>query len=156
MAPTQSIRQSLNIVTSRILAKKGLHEKDLVLKWYHIVGNDVAQSTRPHAYYAKPYYSYKARSLVLAVSPLVKLEIQHLIPQLISRINQYFGYEYVRHIHLKVLAIDPFSAVYQNTAKHKQKKVNKQKPVQTNHKKIAINDENLQESLQQLYSTLNV
>ncbi len=85
-------------VASPALRKRGLSEARIVTDWTEIVGPLLAQATSPER------LKTEARDApgvlhIRAVGP-VATEVQHLAPQIIERINGYFGYRAVDRLHI--------------------------------------------------------
>jgi hypothetical protein len=85
-------------VASPALRKRGLSEARIVTDWAEIVGPLLARATSPDR------LKTDARDApgvlhVRAVGP-VATEVQHLAPQIVERINAYFGYRAVDRLHI--------------------------------------------------------
>lgn len=80
-------------------AKRGIAETKLLTQWAEIVGEDFASCTQP--------LELKRRSglalggvLTLAVEGARATEIEHVLPQLIERVNAHYGYRAVAEARL--------------------------------------------------------
>lgn len=85
-------------LAGRILKAQGgdrrrLTEGALALDWPQIVGEDIARLCRPGK--ISPARGGGVTSLELLTRPAAALELTHLVPQLLERINRYFGYAYI-------------------------------------------------------------
>ncbi len=85
-------------VATPVLRKRGLSEARIVTDWSEIVGPMLAEATSPD----KLQTDSRDTPGVLhirAAGP-VAIEVQHLAPQIIERINAYFGYKAVDRLHI--------------------------------------------------------
>jgi hypothetical protein len=73
-------------------------------QWIAIAGSELARVTRPEALLAARGRSGKA--LRLRVQSAAALEIQHQIPQIVERVNAYFGHRMIDDIRLVQGVID--------------------------------------------------
>lgn len=80
------------------LRKRGLAEARIVTDWAEIVGPMLAEATSPDR------LNTDARdtpgTLHIRAAGPVATEVQHLAPQIIERINAYFGYRAVDRLHI--------------------------------------------------------
>ena len=95
----------------------GFGQTDLVARWATIAGDDVASLCKPE----KIKWPRRAHAdekgggtLVLRAEPGRSLDIQYQIPKLLSRINQFFGYEAV--VAIKVMQGEKSSAMPEHLA----------------------------------------
>jgi hypothetical protein len=95
-----SLAATLPRVTRKALGRHGLAEAGLVADWIAIVGPDIANRSLPLRL-AFPSGDRRNGTLHVRVSGSLSLELQHLEPVIIERINGYFGYSAVRR--LKIL-----------------------------------------------------
>ena len=78
-------------LTAPAFAKRGLVEAGVITDWPHIVGSELARTTTP----VRLAFQRGERSdgvLYVQVAGGAALEIQHRAPQIVARINSYFGY----------------------------------------------------------------
>lgn len=97
MAP-RALTRSLTAITRPILEKRGAAFASLVATWPEIVGPRLGPDTA-----IEKLVTPRDRSpgtLHLRVTPALALEVQHLTPQLIERINGFLGYAAVGRITL--------------------------------------------------------
>lgn len=89
-----SLAVTLPKVTRRTLGRHGLAEGGLVTDWAAIVGRTIAERSLP---LRLSFTGGERRegTLHVRVSGALALELQHLEPQVIERINGYFGYRAV-------------------------------------------------------------
>lgn len=96
----RSLAATLPKVTRRTLGRHGLTEGGLVTDWRAVVGEMIAERSVP----LKLSFSGDERrdgTLHVRVAGALALELQHLEPQVLERINGYFGYRAVAR--LKIL-----------------------------------------------------
>jgi len=89
-----SLAVTLPKVTRRTLGRHGLAEGGLVTDWPAIVGQTIAERSLP---LRLSFIGAERRegTLHVRVSGALALELQHLEPQVLERINGYFGYRAV-------------------------------------------------------------
>lgn len=84
-------------IAAAVLGKRGFGEAQLLAEWAAIMGPGLADHVSPD----KLSFSRGERregTLRLRVAPGVALEVQHREPQLIERINAFFGYRAVARL----------------------------------------------------------
>ena len=79
---------------------RGFAEAGLITEWASIVGNDVARMSRPMQL-AFPRGERKGGVLTLECGGAAALELQHLKPQILDRINSHFGYAALAELRFK-------------------------------------------------------
>ncbi len=85
-------------VTRKALGRRGLAEGSLMTEWPEIVGDTLAARCLPlKLSFADPKRRAEG-TLTLQVESAWTLELQHLAPQLIERINQTLGYAAVSRL----------------------------------------------------------
>jgi len=100
-AGLRALGSSLGAVTKRAFARRGLTGADLARQWPAIVGHDLAAQCRPRQLrFPRSGESIDGR-LTLRVAPGWALEVQHLEPLVLERINGYFGYRAVSRLVLQ-------------------------------------------------------
>jgi len=89
-----SLAVTLPKVTRRTLGRHGMAEGGLVTDWSSIVGQTIAERSLP---LRLSFTGGERRegTLHVRVSGALALELQHLEPQVLERINGYFGYRAV-------------------------------------------------------------
>lgn len=87
-------------------AKRGLRDARLLVEWGLVVGPELAGRTRPE----KLDRRGRDGILRLTVAPGWALEVQHLEPLILQRINQFFGAEVVTRLALKQGPVSPSAA----------------------------------------------
>ena len=86
--------------------RRGFAEASLLADWATIVGPALARRCQP----VRVDYAPGRRSggtLLLQVGGAAALEIQHAAPQLLERINAYFGHKAVRQLRLMQMPLPP-------------------------------------------------
>jgi hypothetical protein len=86
-------------VTAPLLRKRGLVEARIVTEWPAIVGARAAARSAPLRF-IRSRQSADGGTLRLRVAASAALEFQHVAPELMSRINGYFGYTVVTRLQL--------------------------------------------------------
>lgn len=86
-------------LTRRALGKHGFASASLISDWATIIGDELAASCQP-VKLAFPQGRRDAGTLHLHVSGGAALEIQHITPQIIERINGHLGYHAVARLKL--------------------------------------------------------
>ncbi len=84
----------------RAFGRRGFADGDLVTRWDAIVGREIAAHCLPLRL-ARAKAGKAGGTLTLRVEAGFGLELQHLEPLLIERINAYFGYRAVTAISLR-------------------------------------------------------
>jgi hypothetical protein len=82
------------------LGGRGFAEAGLITEWASIVGNDVARMSRP----VQLVFSRGERKggvITVECGGAAALELQHLKPQILDRINSHFGYAAVADLRFK-------------------------------------------------------
>ena len=94
----RALSKAIGSITRPIFAKRGFADGAILSEWPEIAGSLLAAHTAPE----KIHYPRNVKTngiLRLRVdSGSFALEVQHLEPQLIERINRYFGYKAVGSI----------------------------------------------------------
>src|SRR4051812_31382455 len=79
---------------------RGFAEAGLITEWAAIAGRDVARMSRPMQL-AFPRGERKGGVLTVECSGAAALELQHLKPQILDRINSHFGYAAIAELRFK-------------------------------------------------------
>ena len=96
----RTISASVEKITKPIFGKRGFGKAAIVTDWPHIVGATLALHTVPEQI-SFPRRVRADGMLKLKIdSSALALELQHLTPQLIDKINTYFGYGAVGRIQI--------------------------------------------------------
>ncbi|MEM7172246.1 MAG: DciA family protein [Pseudomonadota bacterium] len=97
----RALAATLPKVTARTIGRRGFAEAGLINEWPAIVGRDIADQCRPRSLTYPRRERRQGGILSLKVAPAFALEIQHMEPVLIERINRYYGYRAVGQLKLK-------------------------------------------------------
>ena len=89
-----TVGTSLPHLAAPALRKRGFAQAKLITDWPAIVGEELARETVPQKL-AFPRSSKTDAVLHLRVASGFALELQHIAPQIIDRINGFFGYRAV-------------------------------------------------------------
>ena len=95
----KSIALSVSKIAAPVLGRRGLAEAEMILGWAAVVGEDLARDTLP----IKLAFGKGDRidgTLHLKVVSAAAPEVRHREPQIIERINGFFGYRAVAHLKL--------------------------------------------------------
>jgi hypothetical protein len=96
----RSVGETLPAIAGRVLGKHGLGEAQLVARWEAVVGVELAQETLPLKL-SFPAGGRRHGTLRLRVTPGAALTVQHREPQILERINGFFGYGAVARLALQ-------------------------------------------------------
>lgn len=109
--PVAPMRHRLPPIGARVLAvartafaKRGFHEAHILAHWTEIVGEGLAEFSAPEKLTFSRGTASDTRGprggavLSIRVDGPVALEIRHLEPQIIERINAYYGYGAVQRL----------------------------------------------------------
>jgi hypothetical protein len=89
----------LSRIAGRALGKRGLGEAQLLAEWSAVVGAELAAETLPIKL-SFPAGGRKDGVLKLRVTSAAALSVQHREPQILERINGFFGYGAVARLAL--------------------------------------------------------
>lgn len=99
----KALAVSLDKVTKPALRRRGIAAASILTEWSRIVGPELAAETVPQRL-LRPRGAAAADAdggvLHIRVSSALAPEVQHLEPQLVERINGYFGYRAVARLKL--------------------------------------------------------
>lgn len=91
------VAAAMTKVTGPILGKRGLGEAQILTEWPSIMGAELADQTAPEKL-SFPPGERRHGTLRLRVAPGAAIAIQHREPQIIERINSFFGYPAVARL----------------------------------------------------------
>jgi len=100
----KSLAKSAAEVAAPILGRRSLAEAELMLHWTEIAGEGLAKICRPMKLSFPRGAEGQTRAegtLNLRVLPAAAVELQHMEPMLIERINGFFGYRAVAKLALR-------------------------------------------------------
>ena len=99
MAGPRTLAGILPALTGKALGRRGLAFGGLLSEWSSIVGPRLAGRSAPYRI-VFPHGQRENAVLHLRVATAAALDIQHLEPQVIERINGFFGYKAVARLKL--------------------------------------------------------
>jgi len=99
----RSLHTSLIKITDKAVRKRGFIESGVVHQWDNIIGEDMAKWCSP-AKLVFPRNSSFGAILYLDVLTARSLEVQHLEPIILEKINTVFGYKAVTRITIRQVA----------------------------------------------------
>lgn len=97
----RALSRRLPQITAPLLKGRSRAEATLLQDWPRIAGPELADVTRVHRLAFPKRDERRNARLTLACEPGAALNIQHSTPQLIERINGYFGFALVAEIALQ-------------------------------------------------------
>jgi hypothetical protein len=104
-----TLGQSIEQVTNRTMARRGFNEASIATRWPEIVGRPLCDHCRPFRI-VFPRGERRGGTLHLTVTGAFAPEVTHLSPQIIERINGYFGYGAVDRLELHHGTVAPSAA----------------------------------------------
>ncbi|MGB1547191.1 MAG: DUF721 domain-containing protein [Alphaproteobacteria bacterium] len=96
---TRSLAQLVPRITGRALGRRGAAVAGLISKWPDIVGPAIARASLPRKL-TFPKGERSGGTLQIAVAGSLAIELQHLEPQVLERINGFLGYGAVKRLRL--------------------------------------------------------
>ncbi len=109
----RALAVSLPRVTKKLFGKRGFAEGGLAADWTGIVGAELATRCRPGKLTFARGTERREGTLTLRVEAPFATEVQHLAPQIVERINGYFGYAAVTRLRLQQVPYSPRPATDQ-------------------------------------------
>lgn len=100
MAGLRALGEAVAALTRPIVGKRGFVRGGLVAEWETIVGERLAASSLPERVSYPPKQSRGGTLHLRVASGSLAMELQHLEPLLVERINGYFGYDAVARVRL--------------------------------------------------------
>ena len=97
----RALAATLPAVTRRAVGRRGFAEGGLITAWPSIVGTAIAARCQPKKLAVARPGSGKDGALMVRVEPGFALELQHLAPQIIERINGHYGYAAIARLTLQ-------------------------------------------------------
>lgn len=108
-AGLRALAVSLPRVTKKLFGKRGFAEGGLAADWPEIVGTELAQRCRPGKLTFARGAERRNGTLTLRVEAPFATEVQHMAPQIMERINGYFGYGAIARLRLQQVPYRPGS-----------------------------------------------
>ncbi|MBS0184979.1 MAG: DUF721 domain-containing protein [Proteobacteria bacterium] len=150
---TYAVPQSIGLRIERLLEpfirSHGFSEARIILDWEKIMGVSLASQTQPQ----KISFLKGQRgngTLTLLVTSAIAPEILHLSPQIIERINGYFGYKAIEKIVLKHGLIKSSLSQHKENASSIRRKLEENEIQEIRSLVAEIPDENLKNVLSNL------
>lgn len=100
MAGLRALGEAVAALTRPIVGKRGFVRGGLIAEWETIVGERLAASSLPERVSYPPKQSRGGTLHLRVASGSLAMELQHLEPLLVERINGYFGYDAVGRVRL--------------------------------------------------------
>lgn len=94
-------------LTKTAFNRRGFWLHKVLLEWPHIIGMPLSQWTRPEKITFPANQRYNGTLHLLTASSF-SLEVQHLSPVLLDKVNTYFGYEALVHLTIKQTSLASF------------------------------------------------
>ena len=94
----RALGKTVEKLTRPIFGKRGFSEAAIVTDWAAVIGSELARHTRPERIAFAPRSRSEGTLHLRVANSSLALELQHLEPQLIERINRYFGYRAVARV----------------------------------------------------------
>jgi hypothetical protein len=96
----RALGEAVAALTRPIVGKRGFVRGGLVAEWETIVGERLAASSFPERVSYPPKQSRNGTLHLRVASGSLAMELQHLEPQLIEKINGYLGYDAIARVRL--------------------------------------------------------
>lgn len=96
----RALGEAVAALTRPIIGKRGFVRGGLVAEWETIVGPRLAASSLPERVSYPPKQSRGGTLHLRVASGSLAMELQHLEPQLIEKINGYVGYDAIARVRL--------------------------------------------------------
>ncbi len=106
-AGLRALAAALPRVTKRLFGTRGFAEGGLAADWPGIVGTELAGRCRPGKLAFARGAERRNGTLTLRVEAPFATEVQHMAPQIMERINGYFGYGAVARLRLQQVPYRP-------------------------------------------------
>jgi hypothetical protein len=94
----RAIGTTVEKLTRPIFGRRGFSEAAIITDWAAVIGAELARHTRPERIAFRPRTRAEGTLHLRVGHSALALELQHLEPQLIERINRYFGYRAVARV----------------------------------------------------------
>ena len=132
----------------KILKKNGFNLSSIVDNWTKIVGNNISNKCYPIN--IKAQGNFKDVTLILNVIHGKEIDIEYSKKKIIDKINTYFGYSFIKNIHVKII-----NTKFIDSSKNQTTKIVR-KSFKNNLEKVAnINLKNKLEKLIKAYNEKN-
>ena len=132
----------------KVLKKNGFNLSSIVDNWTKIVGSDISSSCYPIN--IKAQGNSKDVTLILNVIHGKEIDIEYNKKKIIDKINSYFGYSFIKNIHVKII-----NTKFKGSLKNQTTKINKKSFINNLKKVENINLKNKLEKLIKAYNEKN-
>jgi hypothetical protein len=102
----RQVARLLGAILDPAARRRGFAEASLLADWAEIVGPALARRCRPVRVDHAPGRR-RGGTLLVQASGAAAVEIQHAAPQIVERINTYFGYPAIRQLRLLQMPLRP-------------------------------------------------
>jgi hypothetical protein len=147
----KALAVSLGRLTRPIMKQRGVALAEIINRWAEIAGPLLTAETQPE----KLVYAAgagHAATLEIGVSPAFALELQHLSPLIIDKINGYFGFRAVEKLRLKQTPIRRPESVQQ--AERRRRPLSAAERVKLEELLAGVDDRELRQALENLGQSL--
>jgi hypothetical protein len=97
----RALSVSLPAASKKALGRRGFADASLLAEWRTVVGRDLARSSEPLRLTFPNPRERVGGTLLLRVEPAFAPILQHLEPQLLERVNGFFGYRAVEAVRIR-------------------------------------------------------
>ena len=132
----------------KVLKKNGFNLSAIVDNWTKIVGNDISDKCYPIN--IKAQGNSKDVILILNVMHGKEIDIEYNKKTIIDKINTYFGYSFIKNVHIKII-----STKFSDSSKNQTTKMNNKSFINSLKKVENINLKNRLEKLIKAYNDKN-
>ena len=101
----------------KVLKKNGFNLSAIVDNWTKIVGNDISDKCYPIN--IKAQGNSKNVTLILNVMHGKEIDIEYNKKTIIDKINTYFGYSFIKDVHIKIISMK-----FSDSSKNQTTKIN--------------------------------
>ena len=129
----------------KVLKKNGFNLSSIVDNWTKIIGSDISNKCYPIN--IKAQSNSKDVTLILNVIHGKEIDIEYNKKKIIDKINTYFGYSFIKNIHVKII-----NAKFTDSSKNQTTKINKKSFINNLEKVKNINLKNKLEKLIKAYN----
>lgn len=137
---------TLPAITRRVLGRRGFAEGGLIAEWPSIVGAAIAARCQPAKLSLARPGRRQEGTLKLRVEPGFALELQHLVPQIVERINGHFGYAAIDRL---ILQQGPLS-LNQRPAPPPARPLGAAEEAELRQRMVTVEDEDVRDALERL------
>jgi hypothetical protein len=149
---SQPLADLVGAAVDPVLARQGFGQSNIILYWDDIVGERIASASQPlklqwppRGKNPHPGQAIEPASLVIRVESGFALELQHMAPVIIDRVNAHLGWKCVGRLLLKQGPI-----VRIETTKRRNKPIDKASLAEAEKTVTEIGDNRLREALARL------